>query len=113
VRPLSRLVLVAGAVGLGLWLFRAAPRDVVLVYGLGERRVDALEVEIARGAEVVRRAELRPGGGPAGSLRHPVRLPDGDYVVRLRIAAPDAAPVRIERPITVTESMTIVLPLGP
>jgi hypothetical protein len=109
----ARLVLLLGAVGVGALLFRAAPRDVVLVYGLGAREVASVEVEIDRAGATVRRAELRPGPGPAGSLRHPVKLPDGDYRVRLRIE-PRGAPVeRVERRITVSESTTIVLPLPP
>ena len=106
----ARLLLLAGALGIGWLLFRQAPRDVVLVYGLGDREVTSVEVEIARGDQVVRRAELRPGPGPAGNVRHPVRLPDGDYLLRIRIAPRNAPAEREEHPITVTESTTIVLP---
>jgi hypothetical protein len=111
VKRAARLIALAGAVGLGLFLFRAVPRDVVLVYALGERRLRSLEVEIVRGAEVIRRAELRPPAGPAGALRHPVRLTDGEYLLRLRIGPADGPPARVELPITVSESTTIVLPL--
>jgi hypothetical protein len=110
VRRGARLLLLAGALGIGWLLFRQAPRDVVLVYGLGDREVTSVEVEIARGGEVVRRAELRPGPGPAGNVRHPVKLPDGEYVVRVRIAPPGAPAEREERSVAVTESTTIVLP---
>jgi hypothetical protein len=111
VKRAARLLALAGAVGLGLFLFRAVPRDVVLVYGLGDRPVRALEVEIVRGGEVIRRAELRPPAGAAGALRHPVRLTDGEYLLRLRIEPPGGPAERVERPITVSESTTIVLPL--
>jgi hypothetical protein len=111
VRRAARLVALAGAVALGLFLFGAVPRDVVLVYALGDRPLRALEVEIVRGGEVLRRAELRPAPGEAAALRHPVRLSDGEYLLRLRIAPADGPAVRVERPITVSESTTIVLPL--
>jgi hypothetical protein len=110
--PLARLLLLAAAAGVGLLLFRASPRDVVLVYGLGDQRVSALEVEIVRAGAVLRRAELRPGDGPAGSVRHEVRLPDGEYLLRVRVAPREGAPWRAERPITVSESATIVMPLA-
>lgn len=109
-RQAARLLLLAGALGIGWLVFRQAPRDVVLVYGLGEREVTSVEVEIARGDKIVRRAELRPGSGPAGNVRHPVKLPDGEYVVRVRIAPRGAPAEREERSVAVTESTTIVLP---
>jgi hypothetical protein len=111
--PAARLVLLLGAVGVGLVLFRASPRDVVLVYGLGDAEVRALEIEIVRDGAVLRRAELRPGAGPAGTVRHPVRLPDGDYLLRVRVAPRAGEAWRAERPITVSESSTVVVPLAP
>lgn len=110
-RRAARLLVLAGAIGLGWVLFHDVPRDVVLVYGLGDREVSSLEVEITRGGQVVRRAELRPGAGAAGNVRHPVRLSDGDYQVLLRVSPRAAPPQRVERTITVSESTTIVLPL--
>jgi hypothetical protein len=46
---------------------------------------------------------------PAGAreVRHPVRLPDGDYRVMVRAGA-----VVFERTVTIVEAGTIVLPLG-
>ena len=105
-RSLARVVLILGAVGVGALLFRATPREVTLVYGLPPGAVSTLEVEIRRGDEVVRRAEIRVPAG-ASEVRHPVRLPDGDYRVVVRAGA-----AVIERPLTVSEAGTIVLPLG-
>ena len=62
--------------------------------------------EIRRGGEVVRRAEIRVPGG-AREVRHPVRLPDGEYRVVVRAGA-----AVFERTVTVSEAGTIVLPLG-
>ncbi len=105
----ARLVLLAGAVALGLFLFRSNPREVTLVYGLGGTGARSVEVEIARGADVLRHAELRVTA--SGQASHRVRLPDGEYTVRLRITG--AGPPRtVERTITVRESETIVLPAG-
>jgi hypothetical protein len=105
----ARLVLLAGAVALGLFLFRANPREVTLVYGLAGRGARTVEVEIARGGEVMRRAELRVGAD--GQASHRVRLPDGDYVVRVRVLE-DGPPRPVERTFTVSESGTIVIPVG-
>jgi hypothetical protein len=109
VKAAARLVLLAGAVALGLFLFRANPREVTLVYGGVLPGARAIEVEIARGGEVIRRAELRVG--PDGQASHRVRLPDGEYVVRVRLVG-GGAPRSVQRTIGVTESGTIVLPLG-
>jgi hypothetical protein len=107
VKALSRAVLLAGAVAVGALLFRAAPREVTVVYGLPPGLAPPLlEVEIRRGDELVRRAEIRVPAG-AREVRHPVRLPDGDYRVMVRAGA-----VVFERTVTIVEAGTIVLPLG-
>lgn len=110
-RALGRLLLLAGAIGVGALLFRAAPRQLELVYDLGRAPgATSVEVEIRRGGELVRRAALRV---PAGSqLRHPVRLPDGEYQLAFRVATPGGV-VAGERALEVREAGTIVLTLGP
>lgn len=110
-RALGRLLLVAGALGAGAFLFRAAPHQVELVYDLSRTPgATGIEVELRRDGALVRRAELRAAGG--AQLHHPVRLPDGDYRLSYRIAAPGGA-VSGERALSVREGGTIVLPLGP
>jgi hypothetical protein len=110
-RPLARLVFLAGAVAIALFLFRAAPRDVTLVYGLGGVDARSLEVDVVRNAETLRHAEFRFGAGAPPAVTHRVRLTDGDYQVRVTIGAGQGAR-RVERPIHVSESGTIVIPLG-
>jgi hypothetical protein len=105
----ARLVLLAGAVAIGLFLFRAAPRDVTLVYAL-DPPAPGLVVEVLRGAEVVRRAEFTLGASPPAQVRHEVKLTDGDYLLRLTVRGP-AGERRAEKPITVSESGTIVVPV--
>lgn len=106
-KALARVVLLLGAVGVGALLLRASPREVTLVYGLPPGEAPArLEVDIRRGGDLVRRAEIRVPGG-ARDVRHPLRLPDGDYRVVVR-----AGSAVFERDVTVTEAGTIVLPLG-
>ena len=109
-RPVARIVALLGAIAVGYLLFSAAPRDVVLVYDLtGAPPASSLEIEIRRGGDRVRRAELSATGG--GQLRHPVRLPEGDYVLAWRLATADG--VRSgDRPLEVREDGTVVLPLG-
>lgn len=112
-RSVARLVALLGAIGLGYVLFSASPRDLVLVYDLGVERGASslqLEVEIRRDADVVRRALLAapPGGG---QVRHPVRLPEGDYVLLWRLVGGEGARSG-ERPLEVREDGTVVLPLG-
>lgn len=111
-RSILRLLLLAGAVGVGALLFRAAPRQLELVYDVGGLPgATSVEVEIRRGGgELVRRAALRVAGGR--QLRHAVRLPDGVYTLAYRVATP-AGPVAGERPLEVREAGTVVLPLGP
>jgi hypothetical protein len=109
VKSVARLVALLGAIAVGYLLFSASPRDVVLVYDLDGARATSLEVEIRRAGEVVRRAELSARG--AGQLRHPVRLPDGDYVVAWRLEGEGGARSG-ERPLEVSEDGTVVLPLG-
>jgi len=106
----ARLVFLAGALAIGLWYFRAAPRDVTLVYALGDGGAREVDVDIRKGGETVRHAEFR--APRAGQVRHEVRLTDGDYDVRVRIAG-DGPPRVVDRAITVSESGTIVLPVGP
>jgi hypothetical protein len=109
-RSLARFVLLAGALGIGFFAFREVPRDVTLVYGLGARSgVTALEVDITRGDQVVRHAEFS-FREPPREVRHPVKLRDGRYTVRVRIAA-GAEATTVERPLEIEEGGTVVLPL--
>jgi hypothetical protein len=104
-------VLLVGGVALGLYLFRAAPRDVTLVYDFGRAAPRSLEVEIAEGGRTVRQAELRPAAGAPGQVIHRVRLTDGEYTIRLTWDG--GGPGRsLERRVTVEESGTVVLPIG-
>jgi hypothetical protein len=118
VKVAARLVGLAGAALVGWLLFRAAPRDVTLVYDVGQvEGAGSLEVRIRRGAEILRAAEFRlPDGG--GQVRHTVQLPDGHYRIAYRLVPERARPgdgqrpVEGERALDVTESGTVVLPLG-
>ncbi|HUL60742.1 MAG TPA: hypothetical protein VLU43_15785 [Anaeromyxobacteraceae bacterium] len=111
-RQAARLFALLGAAAVGLVLFRSSPRDVKLVYDLARAPGAAgLDVEIRRGAETVRRAELRVAPG-SPLVTHEVRLPDGDYALVVRVARP-GAPFRVDRPLDVRESGTVVIPLGP
>jgi hypothetical protein len=111
VKRLLRLMVLLGAIGVGAFLFRAAPRDVELVYDVrGIPGATGLEVEVRRGGALLRRAELRVPAGEA-LVHHPVRLPDGAYRLDIRVEAPAGA-VAIERPLEVREAGTVVLPLG-
>jgi len=111
-RGISRLVLLAGVVSIGLFFFRSVPRDVTLVYVLGAEGVREVGVDIERGGETVRHAELRFAQGAPAQVRHAVRLPDGEYVLHLRLQG-SAGTRRVDRPLAVSESGTIVLPVGP
>jgi hypothetical protein len=103
---------VLGAVGVGAFLFRTAPREVTLVYDLsGLPGASALEVEIRQGDHVLRRAELRVPAAGARQVRHPVRLADGAYEVVIRVLLP-GAPLTFSRPLEVREEGPVVLPLG-
>jgi len=109
-RLLARLVLVAGAAAVGLLLFGASPRRLTLVYALPDPPPRELEVEVRRGGQAVRRAELRPGG--ARQVTHPLRLPDGEYQLVFQLHGPGPAR-RLERGLSVSEDATVVLTLGP
>ena len=108
-RNAARLVALVGAVGLGLFLWRKSPRDVVLVYDLsGVAAPRSLEVVLWRGSEELRRSEFP---APRAQVRHELHLPDGRYRLDWRIDAP-GGPVRGEKELTVEEAGTIVLALG-
>jgi len=110
VKGAARLVAVLGAVGLGLFLWRKSPRQVVLVYdlsGVGAPR--NLEVVLWRGNEELRRTEFP---APRSQVRHELHLPDGRYRIDYRIDAA-GGPVRGEKELTVEEGGTIVLSLAP
>ncbi|HET9596054.1 MAG TPA: hypothetical protein VFP65_10755 [Anaeromyxobacteraceae bacterium] len=107
----ARLFLLLGAIAIGFWLFRSAPRDVTLVYA-GAAPATALEVTIARRGDVVRHAELRFASGAPAQVEHRVRLPEGEYTLHLRLSG-GGAPREVERPLTVAEDGPVVLNVGP
>lgn len=111
-KPAARLVLLVGVVAIGLVLFRAAPRDVTFVYDVARvPGATAIQVEIRRGAETLRRAEIRVPAGET-QVRHPVRLPPGTYEVSVEVDRPDAV-IRTTRTVDVRESGPILVPVGP
>ena len=108
-RRVSRLWVLLGAVAIGVFLFRSSPREVVLVYDLGQAPgAKALEVVLLRDGQVVRRAQF---WSPRTQVRHPVRLTDGRYRLEYRVDAP-GGPFEGERPLTISEAGTIVLSLS-
>jgi hypothetical protein len=110
VKLATRLLVLLGIAGIAMCFFRSAPRDVVLVYDLGDiHDATQLEVRILKGSETVRLAEFP---SPPAQVRHQVRLTDGTYHVRVGIDRPGAVQ-HADREITVTESQTIILPLAP
>jgi hypothetical protein len=111
VRAAARLLAIVGAVAVGWLLLDGSPRDVVLVYDTGSTPdATALEVEIRRGADLVRRARLMVDR--AAPARHPVRLREGTYDLAWRLERP-TGPVTGARELVVTGEETIVLPLRP
>jgi hypothetical protein len=107
VRAFARLVAVVGAVLVGALLLRAAPKDMVLVYGLpAAAEARSLEVDIRLGDELVRHAEFRVAPDRR-EVRHPVRLPRGEYALAWHLGA-----LAGERPLSVEDGGTVVLPLG-
>ncbi len=111
-KALARLMFLAGAVGVGLLLFRAMPREVTLVYGLADTGAEALDVDVERDGELVRHAEFRFPSGAPPTVSHRVRLTDGAYVIHATIVR-GGRPRRVDRAVTVTESGPLVIPLGP
>jgi hypothetical protein len=112
VKRAARLLFLAGAVGIGLFLVRAAPREVTLVYDVQIAGARALEVDIEKDGVAARRAEFRlPSGNPA-QVSHRVHLTDGTYRLRLAVTA-EGGTRRLDRSITVSEGGTIVVPVGP
>jgi hypothetical protein len=110
VKRAARLLAVVGIAALASYFFRATPRDVVLVYDLGEiADATSLDVRIEKGEETVRRAEFP---SPSRQVHHQVQLTDGAYHVRVDVDRP-GAPVQTVRDITVSESQTIVLSVAP
>jgi hypothetical protein len=110
-KALARLLFLAGAVAIGLFLFRAAPREVTLVYALSRPGTRSIEVEIDRGRAPIRRAEIRLDSPSPTQVTHRVRLSDGDYLLHFTLKG-DGAPRYAERPITITESGTVVVPVA-
>ena len=107
--PGVRLAFLAGAIGIGFFLFDQNPRDVTLVYAFDSGAVapGEISVEILRGDDRIRirRAELSNRSRDA-QIRHSMQLPKGSYRVRARWNARQE-----EREVTVEESGTIVVPL--
>jgi hypothetical protein len=113
VKGAPRLLLLLGFAAVGLFLLRAMPRNVTLVYDLGEAvDVRALEVEVRGGEGALRHAEYRFPGGAPRQVVHEVKLPDGSYQVAVRVAWASGPARHRLLPIVVSESGPIVLAIG-
>jgi hypothetical protein len=111
VKLAARAVAILGVVAVAWLLLGRGPKDVTLVYDVSSvPDARALEVEVVRGAEVLRRSEFGLAGR-GGRVEHRLRLPAGEYVLRGRIEAP-GGPVPFEKPLEVREAGTVVLALG-
>jgi hypothetical protein len=110
VKGALRLLLLLGFAAIGLFFLRATPRSVTLVYDLGEpAEVRALEVEVRGGEGVLRHAEYRfPGGAPRQVVQE-VKLPDGSYLVAVRVSRASGPVLRSVLPVVVSEGGPIVL----
>jgi len=113
VKVALRLLLLLGFGALGLFVLREVPRSVTFVYAIDDApAVRKVEIEVRRGTSVIRQAEFRfPAGAPA-QVQHEVKLPDGDYGVAVRVWGSTGPPRLTLRPVTVSESGSIVLPIG-
>ena len=112
-RGALRLLLLLGFGAIGLFFLRGVPRDVTLVYDLPDAaRVRALEVDVVRGGSPLRHAEYRFPDGAPRQVRHPVRLPDGEYEVLVRVSRGTGEPQRTRLPLVVDESGAVVLFVG-
>jgi len=109
VKSAARLLLLAGALAVGLQLFRGGPRSVTLIYVLGESPPESLEVTILRDGILVRRAAFRTWA--SREQRHPVRLSDGDYQLQFRLVGLRGER-GVERPLRISEDGTVVIPLA-
>jgi hypothetical protein len=112
VKQVARLLFLGGAIGIGLFLMRAVPRDVTFVYDVQVPGARSLAVDIEKGGALVRRAEFRLADGGPAQVSHRVRLPDGAYLLRLSVAA-GGRTQQLDRAITISEGGTIVVPVGP
>ncbi len=110
-RQAARVVAILGAVAVAWLLIGRTPKEVTLVYDLSAAPdAQVLEVEVVRGADVLRRAEFRLAGR-GGRVEHTMKLREGEYLLRGRIDTP-SGPRPFQRPLEVREAGTIVLPLG-
>lgn len=107
----ARVVALAGAVALGLFLCRSSARDVVLVYDLHALPQRAgLVVRIEKDGALVREARF---SSPGVQVRHAMKLTDGTYHLRYAVDRGAAGDLRGERDLRISESQTIVLSLAP
>ncbi|HQR28821.1 MAG TPA: hypothetical protein PLL32_00310 [Anaeromyxobacteraceae bacterium] len=112
-KGLPRLLLLLGFGAIGLFFLRGVPRDVTIVYDIADpAHVRALEVDVMRGGSPLRHAEYRFPDGAPRQVRHPVRLPDGEYEVRLRVSRGPGDPERTRLPLVVDDSGAVVLFVG-
>ncbi len=108
----ARAVGILGAVAVAWLLLGRGPKDVTLVYDVSSvPDARAVEIEVVRGGEVLRRSEFHLWPSDHGRVVHRVKLPKGAYVLRGRIEGRSGA-TTFEKPLDVEEEGTIVLPLG-
>jgi hypothetical protein len=86
-RRLGRLTALGGVLVVGSVLLRGTPRPVEVEFDLGPEHREFVEVRVAYlqdGEELHGVAFSFPEGAP-GSVRHSVKLPEGDFEVRTEL----------------------------
>lgn len=83
-RRLAPVVLVVGALVVGLSLMKAVPNETHVRYGLGpdHARVTRAVVEYFRGADRIQMLDRRWASGAPKSFDHELALAEGEYEVR-------------------------------
>lgn len=113
-RRLARVVFGLGLLAVASQLFTHVPRETELEFSLGDGHAQVVELRVAfeRGGEEMHGVSFGFPEGAPSTVRHSLRLPSGEYLVRAELRARDGETRHYTRKVIAPADGVVQIPLS-
>lgn len=112
-RRVARVVFGLGLLAVASQLFTHVPRETEVEFALGDRHAHVVEVRVGfeRGGEEMHGVSFGFPRGAPSTIRHSLRLPSGEYVVRAELRERDGETRHYTRKVVAPADGVVQIPL--